>query len=56
MRAVDGDVLVFTRDHLFRTPSGAAIALLGRTVNGWVEWKSKDGHTLDALKRQTVAV
>ena len=54
--AVDGDTLVFTRDHLFRTPSGAAIALLGRTANGWVEWKSKDGKTLDALKRQTVAV
>ena len=53
---VDGDMLVFTRDHLFRTPSGAAIALLGRTANGWVEWKSKDGKTLDALKRQTVAV
>lgn len=50
----EGDKLVFTKDHLFRTPSGAAIALLGRTANGWVEWKSKDGQTLDALKRQAV--
>lgn len=52
--AVDGDMVVFTRDHLFRTPSGAAIALMGRTANGWLEWKSKDGQTLDALKRQSV--
>lgn len=52
--AVDGDMLVFTRDHLFRTPSGAAIALLGRTANGWIEWKAQSGQTLDALKRQTV--
>ena len=51
----EGDKLVFTKDHLFRTPSGAAIALLGRTANGWVEWKAKDGQTLDALKRQVVA-
>jgi len=52
--AVDGEMLVFTRDHLFRTPSGAAIALMGRTANGWLEWKSKEGVTLDALKRQAV--
>lgn len=50
----EGDMLVFTADHLFRTPSGAAIALLGRTANGWLEWKNEQGHTLDALKRQKV--
>jgi hypothetical protein len=50
--APEGDMLVFTRDHLFRTPSGAAIAVMGRTANGWVEWKAKDGRTLDAIKRQ----
>ena len=50
----EGDMLVFTADHLFRTPSGAAIALLGRTANGWLEWKNEQGQTLDALKRQKV--
>ncbi|MFN8860698.1 MAG: GIY-YIG nuclease family protein [Gemmatimonadaceae bacterium] len=50
----DGDMLVFARDHLFRTPSGAATALMGRSANGWVEWKAKDGQTLDAVKRQSV--
>jgi hypothetical protein len=28
------------------------MALLGRTANGWKEWKSKFGGTLDELKRQ----
>jgi hypothetical protein len=50
----EGDMLVFTADHLFRTPSGAAIALLGRSANGWLEWKNEQGQTLDALKRQKV--
>jgi predicted GIY-YIG superfamily endonuclease len=48
---VDGDKVVFEKDYLFRTPSGAAIALMARTTNGWTAWKSKDGRTLDELKR-----
>jgi len=50
--AEEGDQLVFREDHTFKTPSGAAMALLGRTANGWKEWKSKFGGTLDELKRQ----
>ncbi len=46
--------LVFAKDHLFRSPSAAAVALLGRTANGWLEWKTKDGRTLDAVKRQVM--
>jgi hypothetical protein len=49
---VEGDTVVFTRDHLFGSPSMAAVALQGRTSNGWNEWKTKDGRTLDAVKRQ----
>jgi predicted GIY-YIG superfamily endonuclease len=51
---VEGQQIVFTRDHLFKTPSGAAYVLLGASANGWIEWKSKSGQTLDALKRQKV--
>ena len=47
---------VFARDHLFPSPSQAAMALMGRSANGWVEWKAADGKTLDELKRQTVTV
>lgn len=49
---VEGDTVVFDKDHLFRSPSMAALALMGRTCNGWIDWKTSDGKTLDALKRQ----
>jgi predicted GIY-YIG superfamily endonuclease len=48
-----GDEIIFAKDHLFTKPSPAAVALMGRTANGWLEWKNKDGQTLDSLKRQT---
>lgn len=51
---VEGDTVVFDKDHLFRSPSMAALALMGRTCNGWIDWKTSDGKTLDALKRQVM--
>lgn len=52
---VAGETVIFTKDHLFRSPSMAAQALLGRTANGWVEWKTGEGKTLDVVKRQVPA-
>ena len=43
--------LLFTRDHVFRSPSGAAAIVLGRSADGWIEWKNKDGKTLDEIER-----
>ncbi|MEX0818890.1 MAG: GIY-YIG nuclease family protein [Pirellulaceae bacterium] len=43
--------LRFTQDYLFNTPSGAAAVVLGRTSNGWVDWKNGDGETLNEVKR-----
>ena len=34
----------------------AAMALMGRSANGWLEWKAANGRTLDELKRQAVQV
>jgi predicted GIY-YIG superfamily endonuclease len=51
MRPNEEGRLVFPKDHLFKSPSGAAIALLGRTANGWREWKSPQGQTLHELIR-----
>ena len=48
--------IVFTRDHLFASPSMAAMALMGRSASGWLEWKSPQGRTLDEVKRQSVKV
>lgn len=45
----------FTQDYLFNTPSGAAAAVLGRSSNGWVDWKTKDGKTLHEVKRSESA-
>lgn len=50
---IEGDTVVFEKDHLFRSPSMAALSLMARTSNGWVDWKNKDGQTLDAVKRQS---
>ena len=47
-----GGEWIFLEDHSFRRPSPAAVALLGRPANGWGEWKTRDGQTLNALKRQ----
>lgn len=55
MRA-EGDTVVFERDELFRSPSMAGLALMARTCNGWIDWKTKDGRTLDEVKRQDLDV
>lgn len=36
----------------FSSPSSAAMFVLGGSTNGWVEWKDKDGKTLDELFRK----
>ena len=46
-----GESVEFTRDHVFGSPSMAAVALMGRTANGWLEWKDASGATLHKLKR-----
>lgn len=43
---------VFQRDVLFKSPSGASDAITGASTNGWQLWKTKEGKTLDELKRQ----
>ena len=53
---INGTQGVFTRDHLFTSPSMAASAVLGRSANGWVEWKTAQGQTLDAAKRKNVVL
>lgn len=49
--ADQGSGLVFTQDHAFATPSGAASIVLGRNSNGWAECRTHDGRTLsDAVR------
>lgn len=43
--------LRFAQDYAFDSPSGAASALLGRSANGWIEWKNAQGRSLSEVKR-----
>ncbi len=49
--AVENGTLLFNDDVLFPSPSAASSILCGRSSNGWVEWKTRDGKTLDEVKR-----
>jgi hypothetical protein len=52
---LEGEAYVFQRDVLFKSPSGASDAVAGASTNGWMLWKTRDGKTLDELKRQKPA-
>ena len=46
------DKLIFSEDYIFNSPSTAGGVVLGRSTNGWREWKNRDGKALDELKRK----
>ena len=47
----DGETFVFTQDYAFNSPSRASSVCLGRSSNGWREWKDKNNRSLkDLLK------
>jgi hypothetical protein len=48
---MEDDKLIMTSDKVFSSPSAAADFCLGRSSNGWAEWKDKDGNTLDSIYR-----
>lgn len=46
------DKLIMSSDKTFSSASTAASFCLGRSANGWTEWKDKDGNTLDSVYRK----
>lgn len=54
----NGDILLNGNKYIlnvsvpFTSPSSAAMFVLGGSTNGWVEWKNKDGKTLDEMYRK----
>jgi hypothetical protein len=48
---IEGNRARFTKDYLFNSPSSAAAMLMGRSSNGWKDWKLPDGRSLDEVKR-----
>ena len=49
---IEGDKLILVSDKTFSTPSTASSFCLGRSSNGWSDWKDEDGNTLDAIYRK----
>jgi hypothetical protein len=47
-RSAEG--LVLTKNHVFDSPSAAAVAMLARPANGLTEWKDSQGRTLKSLQ------
>ena len=48
---LDNNHFHLTQNYICKTPSGSAQLVLGRTSNGWVEWKNKHGQTLSDIYR-----
>lgn len=51
-KLIEEEVIVdgkFTKDYEFDSPSAASSVILGRTSNGNVDWKTKDGKSLKEL-------
>jgi hypothetical protein len=48
----NNNTLEFKADYAASSPSTASAIVLARNANGWIEWKYKDGKTLDEVKRQ----
>ena len=47
----ENDCYKFAVDYTFNSPSTAARIILGRSSNGWDEWKDEGGKTLDISLR-----
>jgi len=48
--SLDGGHYIFTQDHVFNSPSMAAMLIQARTANGRIDWKNKEGKTLREIQ------
>ena len=46
-----GEIYEFVKDFIFGAPSGASSFILGNASNGWDDWKTEGGDTLDEIYR-----
>ncbi|MDZ4097186.1 MAG: GIY-YIG nuclease family protein [Methylophilaceae bacterium] len=46
--------LIFANDYLFSSPSTAAAVIMGRSANGLVEWKDKNGRELKTIEASEI--
>lgn len=43
---------IFVKDYVSTSPSAAAKLILGRSANGWAEWKTYEGELLDSYREE----
>ncbi len=49
---VDDKYTELENDKIFQTPSGASRYVVGMSSNGWIDWKSSEGKTMDEIFRR----
>ena len=52
----EGGQMVFTKDYEFNSPSAAAVAVLGYSINGRDIWKNKSGTSINMIELEKLAV
>jgi hypothetical protein len=51
---IDDNFIQIKKDILFESPSAASCFCVGMASNGWLEWKSKEGKTMDEIFRKNI--
>ncbi|OHU93374.1 GIY-YIG nuclease family protein [Mycobacterium talmoniae] len=52
---VDGEDLIFLKDHLFTSPSAAGSVLVGGTNNGRASWHNDQGQSINFIEQVALA-
>lgn len=48
----NGDTFILTENVPFKSPNKAGRIIKGQSVNAWLTWKNKAGHTMDEVMRK----
>ena len=43
---------ILKENYILSTPSGASCLVLGKSSNGWINWKTRDGEILDKFRKK----
>ncbi len=49
-----GEKYILSISVSFTSPSSASMFVIGGSTNGWIEWKNKEGKTLDEIYRKGI--
>ncbi|MDY4160980.1 MAG: DUF4357 domain-containing protein [Prevotella sp.] len=47
--SLEDGLYVLKNDYTFASPSTASSVVLGRSSNGWTDWKDKQGRSLNTV-------